>query len=156
MEQDDTDRPGVIARPPLIYLGFLALGFAIDVVWPATIFADGARYPAAFVLAAAGVVIIALGVREFRKAGTNVETRKPATAIVTTGPFRLSRNPLYVSLALIYTGIAFVANNPWAFAMLAPALVVMHYGVIAREERYLERKFGEEYLRYKAGVRRWL
>ncbi len=156
MEQDDTDKPGVIARPPLIYLGFLALGFAIDVVWPATIFADGARYPAAFVLAAAGVVIIALGVREFRKAGTNVETRKPATAIVTTGPFRLSRNPLYVSLALIYTGIVFAVNSAWAFAMLVPALVVVRYGVIAREERYLERKFGDDYLAYKARVRRWL
>ncbi len=156
MTSDEHDSAGVIARPPYIYLGFLALGFVIDFVWPVTIFANGARYPAAFVLVAAGVIIIALGLREFRKADTSVETGKPATAIVASGPFRFSRNPLYLALALFHAGIAIAAGNVWALAMLAPALVVIRYGVIAREERYLERKFGEEYLAYKASVRRWL
>jgi protein-S-isoprenylcysteine O-methyltransferase Ste14 len=152
----DTDNAGVIARPPLIYLGFLALGLVLDLVWPASIFDGGARYSAGFVLVAAGAGIVALGFREFRKAGTNVEPDKPTTAIVVTGPFAYSRNPLYVSLSLIYVGIAIAADSAWTLLLLAPMLAVMRYGVIAREERYLERKFGEEYLRYKARVRRWV
>jgi len=76
--------------------------------------------------------------------------------MVTEGPFHYSRNPAYLSMTMIYTGIASLANALWALLLLPVALLVMQRGVIEREERYLERKFGEEYLRYKAQVRRWV
>jgi protein-S-isoprenylcysteine O-methyltransferase Ste14 len=150
------DAPGVIAIPPLIYVGFLALGFAVDWLVPAAFLPDGVQYAAGLALIAAGAAIVVPVVRGFRGAGTNLDVRKPATALVTAGPFRFSRNPAYVALSLLHAGIAVMADNPWALGLLAPALLVMHFGVILREERYLERKFGAEYLRYKASVRRWL
>ncbi len=155
-ERNDRDNPGVIAPPPLIYLGFLVLGLALDYLWPAGVAPDGVRYPSGIALFVLGGAIFAFALRQLRKAGTSVETRKPTTAIVTGGPFRFSRNPIYVALSLVYAGIGFAVDSAWVLALLAPALIVMRYGVVSREERYLERKFGEAYLRYKASVRRWV
>ena len=156
MAGNERDNPGVIAPPPLIYLGFLVIGLLLDYLWPVALVPDGARYSAGFALIAVGLVMFALAVREFIKAGTSVETRKPTTVILTSGPFRFSRNPIYVAHSLVYLGIGGAADSLWVLALLVPALVVMRYGVVSREERYLERKFGEEYLRYKASVRRWV
>ena len=91
-----------------------------------------------------------------RRAGTNVDPREPSTAIVTDGPYRFTRNPLYLSMALIYAGIACRANALPAAMLLPGVLAVVQKGVIEREERYLERKFGGEYIRYKGRVRRWI
>jgi protein-S-isoprenylcysteine O-methyltransferase Ste14 len=82
--------------------------------------------------------------------------RKPTTSIVSTGPYRFTRNPIYLSMTLLAVGIAVLANTIWILVMLAPVLFVMQFLVIAREESYLTRKFGEEYLRYKSKVRRWI
>lgn len=90
------------------------------------------------------------------RAGTNVNPAKPATALVTTGPFRLSRNPLYVSLTLLYVGIALLFNAVMPWLLLPGVLWVVQYGVIKREEAYLEGRFGQAYLDYAAKVRRWL
>ena len=156
MTADNRDCPGVIAPPPIIYLGFLGLGLGLDYVWPAATLPGTGQFAAGLALIFPGVVIIALAIRRLRKAGTNVEPHKPTTALVTTGPFRLSRNPIYLSLSLIHAGIGIAADNPWILGLLVPALAVIRYGVIAREERYLEGKFGAAYLAYKASVRRWL
>lgn len=80
----------------------------------------------------------------------------PTTAIIDTGPFALTRNPLYLSMTLLYTGLTLIINTIWPLLLLPFVLVVVQRGVIEREERYLERKFGEEYLSYKSRVRRWL
>jgi protein-S-isoprenylcysteine O-methyltransferase Ste14 len=93
---------------------------------------------------------------EMRRAGTHVDPRQPATALVSQGPFRLTRNPLYLSLTLLYAGIALVVNSLWPILLLPGALIMIRYGVINREERYLERTFCEQYLSYKAKVRRWV
>lgn len=156
MTADNRDCPGVIAPPPVIYLGFLGLGLGLDYVWPAAVLPGAGQFAAGLALIFPGVVIMALAWWHLRKAGTNVEPYKPTTALVTTGPFRLSRNPIYLSFSLIHAGIGIAADNPWILGLLVPALAVIRYGVIAREERYLEGKFGEEYSPYKASVRRWL
>ena len=91
-----------------------------------------------------------------RAAGTNVRPSLPATAIVTTGPFRFSRNPLYCSLTLLYLGLTAIFNTWWGLIVLVPLLLVMHFGVVLREERYLERKFGDTYRQYRMSVRRYL
>ncbi len=90
------------------------------------------------------------------RAGTNVNPREPTTALVVSGPFRFSRNPLYVALTLMYAGLAVVANAFWVLVLLVPVLLVLHSGVVRREERYLEAKFGEAYRQYRARVRRYL
>jgi protein-S-isoprenylcysteine O-methyltransferase Ste14 len=92
----------------------------------------------------------------FRRAGTNVPTHKPSTAIVTDGPYRFSRNPIYIALTTLSAGIAIWVNSWWMLALLVPTFVIMNIGVVDREERYLAAKFGDEYLSYKARVRRWL
>ncbi len=149
------DNPGVIAPPPLIYLGFLALGFGLDYLWPIAVLPDRVQVftGAALIVLAAAVVVPAM--RQFHKAGTNIQPHRPTLAIISAGPYRYSRNPMYIALSLLYAGIGVAADNLWVVVLLVPLLVVVRYGVIAREERYLEAKFGDAYLRYKAKVRRW-
>ncbi len=156
MNESDKDNPGVIASPPLIYLAFLLMGLALDYVWPVAVLPDRVQYTAGFAVIALSGVIIAFTLAQFRKARTNFSPFKPTTAVIISGSHRFSRNPAYLSLSLLYTGIGVTADNLWMLGLLVPTLMVMHYGVISREEQYLESKFGEEYLRYKASVRRWL
>jgi protein-S-isoprenylcysteine O-methyltransferase Ste14 len=156
MEANEKDRPRVIARPPLIYLGFLLFGFGLDWLWPLALLPEVVQYFVGAALIALGVLVTGLAFRRFKAVGTNVPTPLPTTVIVTDGPYRASRNPIYLGLTAIYAGIGIAADAPWVLALIIPLLVVMRVGVIAREERYLERKFGAEYLRYKASVRRWM
>ena len=102
------------------------------------------------------VAIIALSFREFAKAKTSVRPDRGADALIRTGPFRYSRNPLYVAVSFLIVGIAVWVNSLWVLVMLIPLFFVMSRAVIAREERYLERKFGQVYVDYKQSVRRWL
>lgn len=153
---DPNDNPGVIVRPPLLYLGALVLGFGLDWIWPSQAIPDLVQYVGGATIAAVSFVPAIAAMRRFRKAGTNVPTTLPVTALVVDGPYRYSRNPIYVGLTLLYAGIGVAADNLWALGLLLPVLAVMRYGVIAREERYLEDKFGDAYRRYKARVRRWL
>ncbi len=155
-ETPEQDAPGVIARPPFIYLGFLVLGLVFDWLAPQPLLPETLRYTLGGTLIALGLLLALLSIRRFKAAGTNFDTQKPATAILTDGPYRLSRNPIYMGLTAVYAGIGVAMDAPWVWLMLMPALAVMHYGVILREERYLERKFGQGYLDYKAQVRRWL
>ena len=155
-EVPEQDAPGVIARPPFIYLGFLVLGLMLNWLWPQPLLPETLRYTLGGALIALGLALALLSIRRFKAAGTNFDTQKPDTAILTEGPYRLSRNPIYMGLTAVYAGIGVAMDAPWIWLTLMPALAVMHYGVILREERYLERKFGQEYLDYKAQVRRWL
>lgn len=150
------DNPGVIAPPPLIYAGALAFGLIVHRFFPVKLFPGaGARLLGRVCMSISGILAFSAFL-EMRRAGTHADPRQPATALVTQGPFRLTRNPLYLSMTLLYTGIALMVNSLWAILMLPGALIVIRYGVINREERYLERTFGEQYLSYKAKVRRWI
>ncbi len=102
------------------------------------------------------IALFSFAVAKFRAAGTPVPASKPTTAIVRTGPYRFSRNPIYLAFSVLQVGIAIWVNSLWLLATLAGALALIHYVVIPREEQYLERRFGAEYLDYKASVRRWL
>jgi protein-S-isoprenylcysteine O-methyltransferase Ste14 len=151
----ERDAPGVIAPPPLIYLAALAVGFGLEAILPS------ASLPAAVswlgvVPIVAGLALAVSFVRAFRRAHTNVDPGRPTTAIVTGGPYRLTRNPGYLGMAFAYTGIALLSSALWPLLTLIGALAVVDRAVIAREERYLERKFGQEYLDYKRTVKRWL
>ena len=150
------DRPGVIAPPPLIYLVVFVIGYFVQrqfpFVWPEHISWDIAGY----ILVGLSLINALLGMLTMKRAGTHIDVYKASTAIVSTGPFSFSRNPLYLSLTAMYIGVALVKSLMWPLALLPLALIVMQFGVIHREERYLAKKFGDEYLLYKAKVRRWV
>jgi protein-S-isoprenylcysteine O-methyltransferase Ste14 len=152
----ETDNAGVIARPPLIYLGALAVGLGLHAAWRVSALPDTVARVLGVMLIVGAVAIAVPAFRAMGRAGTSFRTERPTTAIVTGGPFRHTRNPIYVALTLLYLGIGMVLNALWVLLLIVPVIVLMQLGVIAREERYLERKFGDEYLRYKARVRRWL
>jgi protein-S-isoprenylcysteine O-methyltransferase Ste14 len=145
-----------VARPPLVYLGSIAVGAILQSAWPVFLLPRGMsrRLGAAVVLLAIGLFLSA--VRTFRVAGTPVPGNRPTTTIVRTGPYRLSRNPIYLAFSLLHLGIALWVNSLWLVLTLLAAVAVMSFVVIPREERYLEARFPSEYSPYKASVRRWL
>jgi protein-S-isoprenylcysteine O-methyltransferase Ste14 len=145
-----------LVRPPVVYLASLATGAVLEFAMPLP-FLRGALNAAL----GASVVVFAIAlfgysVAKFRAAGTPVPARKPTIAIVRTGPYRVSRNPIYLAFSLVQLGVALWANSFWLIATLVVAIGLISFMVIPREERYLEEKFGAEYLAYKADVRRWL
>ena len=150
------DIAGVIAPPPLIYLAGLAIGFGLEALLPGASLPGAVRWVGGGALVLAGVVLLASFNALFSRHDTAVDPWKPTTAIVKTGPYRLTRNPAYLGMALLYIGIALLADAPWVLVPLPVVLIAIDRGVIAREEGYLERKFGQEYLDYKRGVRRWV
>lgn len=154
--QGGADNPGVIAPPPLIYAGVLAAGLLLNRLHPIAFLPRGPWRLLGLPLVAGGLLIGLLGFREMSRAGTNVDPRKPATTVVDAGPYRYTRNPLYVGMTLMYGGFSALANALPPLLLLPAILAVMRRGVIEREERYLEGKFGDEYLAYKARVRRWI
>jgi protein-S-isoprenylcysteine O-methyltransferase Ste14 len=149
------DNAGVIVRPPLLYAVALAAMLALRWLWPLPIF-SGAAFRSGLALVALAVGLLIWGRQTLVTGGTNVDPSLPSTAVVTSGPYRFSRNPLYMGLAVVYLGLTLALDTWWGIILLALVLIVMHRGVIQREERYLERKFGDGYRQYRAAVRRYL
>lgn len=152
----ESDAPDVITFPPVIFIVFYIIGYVTDRAFPTDLGTVHARYAMGGVLLAVSGALVAWAVASFVKAKTHVDVRKPATSLVSDGPYRLSRNPIYVAMALFYAGFAVAFSLSIALGLLIPCLALLHHGVISREESYLERKFGAEYQAYKARVRRWL
>lgn len=152
----EKDNPGVIAPPPLIFLSGLLAGGLISWFFPIKFLPEIFAIISGIVLIIAGFSIILTAISQMRRAETNVEPWKPTTAILDKGLYGVSRNPIYAAMALIYLGTAFLFNSFWFLPPLAVVLFVIHHFVILREEKYLEGKFGAEYLSYKSRVRRWL
>ena len=152
------DVAGVIALPPLIFLGFLLAAAVLEGIFPLPVLAAHAfpRALAGAVLATCGFGIIFAAARRFSAAGTNIPPTLPTTALVVDGIYRRTRNPLYLGTTLVYLGLGVAAGSFWAIGLVVPLLWVINVGVIAPEERYLERKFGDAYRAYKARVRRWI
>src|SRR5262245_41735590 len=152
------DVAGVIALPPFIYLGFLVAATVLEAIAPLPLFSAYAnvRYVVGALLVLGGFFMIGLGTRRFVAAGTNIPPNLPTTALVVDGIYGWTRNPLYLGSTLVYVGLSIAAGSLWAILLLLPLLWMMNVGVIAREERYLERKFGDAYRAYKARVRRWV
>ena len=151
-----SDSPKVIALPPFIYLGGLAAGVVLHLFKPLPFFPENLALPMGVALIVLSILLGATAIRGFVRAETNVDVRKPATRIVVDGPYRFTRNPIYLSMTIFVIGVAIWLNTLWVLIALIPTLLVIQFGVIRREEIYLAKKFGEEYLRYKAKVRRWL
>jgi protein-S-isoprenylcysteine O-methyltransferase Ste14 len=150
-----TDSPGVHFPPPLFYIGAVIAGWLLDRPWPMPI--DGAwRTALGWVFVAAWALLAASAIGLFRRRQTSMITFRPAGTLVTTGPYAFSRNPMYVSLAVLTIAFALFLNTWWTVLLLVPALLVVQQFVIVREEHYLQRRFGAEYEAYTRRVRRWL
>lgn len=148
--------PGVRLSPPLVYIGAVLLGLALDRLLPLP-FSTGFRGDwAGGGLVLCALVFDVLGVRELLRARTTVRPDRPSSALVTSGPYRLSRNPLYLSLAVIQVGIGIWIDNLWVLALLVPTVAIISRTAIGPEERYLNQKFGPAYRAYQSSVRRWL
>ena len=150
----DVANPGPI-RPPFVYLASIVLGALLQLAAPLPFVPQAFNVVGGASLIAVAIALFVSSVGKFRAAGTAVPANKPTTAIVRAGPYRFSRNPIYLAFTLLQLGIAIWVNSLWLLATLVIAVALMHV-VIGREERYLERKFGAEYLEYKSSVRRWL
>ena len=150
------DRPGVVALPPLIYLVTIVLAFVLALAVPLSLPAPTPVRWVAGVLVVAGIWLATFGRRAFESAGTNVNPLQPSTKLVLAGPYRVTRNPMYVGMAFACVALAVATVNGWLLILLLPTWAVMHWGVIVREERYLTRKFGKEYEEYRRRVRRYL
>ncbi len=153
------DNPGVIAPPPLIFLSGLAVGGIVQWFFPVRVLpSEYSMFSILFggFLAAVGLGMIFNVRSRMAGANTNIEPWKPTTALVVDGIYGLTRNPVYVALVLIYIGIFFIFDAVWVLPPLIIVLLLIHFTVVLREERYLEDKFGKCYADYKQKVRRWI
>ncbi len=156
LQTDPVETPGVHVPPPFIVAGFLATGIAID-----RIFGNGfGDHPW---IGGAGLALIVLGgciavwaAWQYRKARTSILPHTADTAMIETGPFRWSRNPIYLSMLLVFLGVCLFMDGPIALFFVIPTWVALRYYVIAREEKYLAKRFGAAYVNYKSRVRRWV
>jgi protein-S-isoprenylcysteine O-methyltransferase Ste14 len=153
------DTAGVIAPPPLIALGAVLLGLALDWLAPAysltVLMPLETRLPIGLLLILFGALLGFGGLRSFRRAGAEVNPYKPSATLATTGVYAYLRNPMYVGLGLIVGGIGIAMASDWTLVMLVAGALTVHFGVVLREERYLTAKIGEPYLRYRQAVPRY-
>jgi len=149
------DHPGVVIFPPLLFVICVVIGVAAHFVCPYRLHL-GPWALFAFALGLAALLLAQWGKRTMRAAGTNVRPNLPTLSIVDTGPFAHTRNPLYLALILLYTSIGLALQSPAFLVVLVPMVLVLRFGVVLREERYLDAKFGDAYRGYKARVRRWI
>jgi protein-S-isoprenylcysteine O-methyltransferase Ste14 len=148
---------GIRVIPPFVLLGALALAFILDWIWPSRVgLPDIVRWVLGAFLIVVPFLILPSVLALFRRTGSHYDVRRVPQALVTEGVFRFTRNPGYVLGVAFCAGVGLAANNPWVFLALVPAIVILHYSVILREEVVLENKFGEDYLEYKRRVRRWI
>jgi len=156
MSNGTPDTAQVLVLPPLVYGGAFVMGLLLHLMLPLRVLPTTLARGIGVVWVFVSLPLAFTTLRVLSRAHTPVDPMKPTTALVTEGPFRYSRNPLYVALTLLYLGVAFLVNALWILLLVVPVLVVIRYGVIAREEAYLTRKFGDAYRQYTTQVRRWL
>ena len=155
----DTGTARVIARPPLLFLAALLIGFVLDRLLRLPFPVPGidlVHWIIGGLLILIGLALATAGIRNFSRAGTPVPSIKPTRALVTTGIHGWTRNPIYLGMFLLYSGIGVAAQSPLTLILTWPRAITIRYGVVAREEAYLEQRFGTAYREYKARVRRWV
>jgi protein-S-isoprenylcysteine O-methyltransferase Ste14 len=150
------DHADVAVVPPALVAGSVLLGFVLQKVAPNPVLPKRVRRGLGLALTVSAFAVAFSALRELREAHTPFDVREPTTAVVTTGIYAYTRNPLYLAMMMLYLGIGSLRNSRWHWLLALPTAVALQVAVIAREEAYLERKFGAEYLDYKARVRRWI
>ncbi len=149
------DTARVVAPPPLFYVIGLALGLIAQHFYPQRVLPSRVSRVVGLLLIVIALVNFIGALLALHRAETSPKPWRPTTALVISGPYRWTRNPIYLGFTLVYLGITAWVNTVWPLVLLPLVLLVMHRGVILREEAYLEQKFGDEYRRYKSDVCRW-
>lgn len=152
------DEKGAAVRfpPPLIFVLLIFFAAGLNYLWPLSIGVPEAFEPLGIALTLFGVTVVILINGTYKRVGTAIEPWKPTAKLITTGYYHWSRNPIYVGFCLFNIGIGISADSLWILLSFIPGIVLVYYIAVAKEEAYLEQKFGQEYLDYKARVRRWI
>jgi protein-S-isoprenylcysteine O-methyltransferase Ste14 len=153
---EPADTPGVRFPPPLIYASAVVAGVLLDRRWSLPIGAEALRSILGWLLLAGSLLLMGMSVGTFRRRRTSFLPFRPATTLVITGPYRYTRNPMYVAATLLTAAFGLWLNTWWPIILLVPTLMIVRHYVIAREESYMRRRFGSEYDAYTKQVRRWL
>lgn len=154
-----TDHADVAIKPPFLFLGALGIGCLLSLVVPIGFglgSANGTALATGLAFVLIGFALAAWSARVFHLAGTSIVPGDAAAALVTSGPYKVTRNPIYIGFILVYFGLAIILTSMWMLLLLIPVLFILQRGIVEREEAYLEREFGEAYRKYKVKVPRWL
>ena len=155
-ESEDTKGAAVKFPPPLVFLICLLGGFGINAIWPVGLIESAIMSYAGGTLVLLALIVLALLGFKFRQERVSIEPWKPTSKIMSTGLYAYSRNPIYLVFCIMVVGIGVTLNSFWIFISFVPAAFIVYHTAIAKEEKYLEQKFSEEYREYKSKVRRWL
>ncbi len=158
--EDPNDNPGVIMPPPLILLGFLVAGAGLEFLAPLSLLPPF-RPGSPMFIGGLGIIVLAIGlalwaIRTFSRAGTNIPTHKAALGVVSEGPYRFTRNPMYMGMQILLIGVGVMFSSEWHIISWPLFFMILKYGVVLREERYMEKKFGDEYRELLERTRRWI
>jgi protein-S-isoprenylcysteine O-methyltransferase Ste14 len=148
--------PRIPAQPPIVYFGAIFIGVLLNHFYTVDAIPKGVRLFAGIPLTLLSICLSAFAFREFIRRGVSVDHKKSTKLLITTGPFRISRNPLYLSGIVLVFGVGVALDNLWIIGLLIPAILLVIYGTVLPEEKYLQGRFGELYLKYRSSVRRWI
>jgi len=159
-ESPDNESPGVIFPPPLILLTFLAAGSLLQFIFPLSLLAPfsvgSLQFYGGLAIMLSGIGLAIWGVRTFSKAGTNVATHQAALLVVVGGPYKFTRNPMYMGMQILLVGVGIMFSSEWFLLLWPVFFIILRFGVVAREERYMKDKFGEQYVALLNNTRRWI
>ena len=153
------DHADVAIKPPFLFLGALALGCLLSLIipiGPRLASPNGSALAVGLTFVALGFALAGFSARAFHRAGTEIVPGRTASALVTTGPYKITRNPIYIGMMLVYFGLSIVMTSVWVLLLLIPVLMILQQSVVMPEEAYLKRRFGAAYSKYQAHVPRWL
>ena len=153
---DGNDAPSVKIIPPLVYLAGIVIGFLANIWMPTKVVPNLLGWTVGGILIFCGAVLTGSAVLKFKDAGTTVRPDRAASTLVIAGPYKITRNPMYLGLAFVYAGIAIAGQSVWALILLPVVLIIIQRGAIEPEEAFLEKRFGADYISYKEKVRRWI
>ena len=156
MSDSHSGVPNVKIIPPLVYLAGIVIGIVISIWIPTKIVPSSLAWALGGILIICGAVVAGSAILKFKDVGTTVRPDRAASTLVVVGPYRITRNPMYLGLALVYVGIAIADQSVWALVLLPVVLIIIQRRAIEPEEAFLERRFGADYTRYKENVRRWI
>ena len=153
---DGNDAPNVKIIPPLVYLAGIIIGFLATIGLPTRVVPNSVAWTVGGILTFCGADLAGSALFKFKDVGTTVRPDHAASTLVITGPYELTRNPMYLGLVMVNLGLSFLIGNWWNIILLPLLLLIIQEYIIKKEEKYLVRKFGQQYIDYSHRVRRWL
>jgi len=160
MNEKQSDNANVIVHPPLIFIIFFLVGLLLDYLYQYKLFPidhrDLSLLIPGYIVIFISLIIVAASIQTLKKRNTTHKVSEPTTALVKTGIYQYTRNPIYLSVIILFIGISLLINSIIMLLLIIPMFIILNEGVVKREEKYLQSKFGDEYADYKNSVKRWI